>query len=116
MNTRFLSKGMEIDEQTKEYILKRLERVAKLVDEVSEFEVEVDRDKKGKIRVEIMIKTPHNLYRAEEVSVSVAGSTDMVIDKLEKEIDKKKNKNRDLKLRGKRSIKKKLVVDASARF
>lgn len=116
MNTRFLSKGVEVDGRTKDYVLKRLERVAKLVDGASEFEVEIDRDKKGKFRVEMMIKTPHNLYRAEETSVSIEGSTDLVIDKLETEIGKKKNKNRDLKLRGKRSIKKKMVVDKSARF
>lgn len=105
-----------MDDRTKEYVLKRLVRVQKLVDTVSEFEIEIDRDKKGKFRAEIMIKTPHNLYRAEETSESVEGSTDMVIDKLENEISKKKTKNRDLKLRGKRSIKKKLTVDKAARF
>lgn len=116
MNTRFLFKGVEIDGRTQEYILKRLERVVKLVDPVSEFEVEAGMDKKGKFRVEIMIKTPHDLYRAEETSVSIEGSTDIVIDELEVQIAKQKNKLHDLKLRGKRSIKKKLVLDESARF
>jgi len=116
MNTRFLFKGIEIDDLTKEYVLKRLERIAKLVDPVTEFEVEIEQDKKGKFRVEIMVKTPHNLYRAEETTESVEGSTDCVIDELEVQIDKKKNRNRDLKLRGNRSIKKKLVLDTSARF
>lgn len=116
MNTRFLFKGLDIDERTSDYILKRLARIEKLVDPVSEFSIEIDRDKKGKFRVEIMVKTPHNLYRAEETSVSIEGSTDVVIDELENQIDKKKNRNRDLKLRGDRSIKKKLVVDESARF
>lgn len=116
MNARFLFKGLDIDDRTKEYILKRLERIEKLVDPVTEFSVEIDRDKKGKFRVEVMVKTPHNLYRAEETTVSVEGSTDVVIDELEVQIDKKKNKNRDLKLRGNRSIKKKMVVDEAARF
>lgn len=116
MKTRFLFKGVDIDERTREYILKRLERIEKLVDPVSEYSLEVDRDKHGMFRVEIMVKTPHNLYRAEETTVSVEGSTDIVIDELEVQIDKKKNKNRDLKLRGKRSIKKKMVLDAAARF
>ncbi len=116
MNTRFLFKGIEIDDRTKDYVLKRLERVEKLVDPVTEFEVEMEQDKKGKFRVEIMVKTPHNLYRAEEMTESVEGSTDKVIDELEVQIDKKKNRNRDLKLRGNRSIKKKLVLDESARF
>jgi len=116
MNTRFLLKGMTLDERTREYIEKRLTRIEKLIDPVSELEIEVDRDKKGKFRVEITVKTPHNLYRAEETTESVEGSTDMTIDELEAQIAKKKNKNRDLKLRGNRSIKKKLVVDEAARF
>ncbi len=116
MKTRFLFKGVEIDERTKEYMLKRLGRIEKLVDPVSEYSLEIDQNKQGKFRVEIMVKTPHNLYRAEETSVSIEGSTDIVIDELEIQVDKKKNKNRDLKLRGNRSIKKKMVVDESARF
>lgn len=116
MNTRFLFKGVDIDDRTREYILKRLARVEKLVDPVSEFSIEIDQNKQGKFRVEIMVKTPHDLYRAEETTVSIEGSTDIVIDELEIQVDKKKNKHRDLKLRGDRSIKKKLVVDESARF
>lgn len=114
--TRYLAKGIELDEKTSEYIDKRLQRLAKLVDPVSRFEVEVDRDKKGKFRVEVMIKTPHNLYRAEEKSVSVEGSLDVVVDELEGQLAKKKTKNRDLKRRGARSIKKKVVLDKAARF
>ena len=98
------------------YIEKRLVRIEKLVDPASQFEVEVDRDKKGKFRVEVMVKTPHNLYRAEEVSESVEGSLDVAIDELEVQLAKNRGKSRDLKRRGLRSIKKKLVVDESARF
>lgn len=116
MNTRFLFKGVDIDERTRDYVLKRLQRVEKLVDPVSEFSIEVDKDKKGKFRVEIMVRTPHNLYRAEEITQSIEGSTDVVIDELEVQIDKKKNRNRDLKLRGNRSIKKKIVFDPASRF
>ncbi len=116
MNMRFLFKGVEIDDRTREYVSKRLMRVEKLVDPVSEFSIEIDQNKQGKFRVEIMVKTPHNLYRAEETTESIEGSTDIAIDELEVQVDKKKNKNRDLKLRGNRSIKKKLVVDESARF
>ncbi len=63
----------------------------KLVDKVTEFEIEIEQDKKGKFRVEIMAKTPHNLYRAEETTESIEGSTDKVIDELEVQIDKKKS-------------------------
>ncbi len=116
MNMRFLFKGVKIDGRTEEYILKRLERIEKLVDPVSEFEVEIDLDKKGKFRVEIMVKTPHTLYRAEDTTESIEGSTDLVIDELETQVSKGKNRFRDLIRRGARSIKKKLVVDKAARF
>ncbi len=114
--TRYLVKGLELDQKTGEYIDKRLKRLAKLVDTASRFEVEIDRDKKGKFRVEVMVKTPHNLYRAEEVSESIEGSIDVVIDELEGQLAKKKTKSRDLKRRGQRSIKKKVVLDKAARF
>lgn len=114
--TRFLQKGVEIDERTSEYIEKRLGRIEKLVDPATQIEVEIDRDKKGLFRVEVMVKTPHNLYRAEETSVSVEGSLDIAIDELEAQLAKNRGKARDLKRRGSRSIKKKLVVDEAARF
>lgn len=114
--TRYLVQGLELSAKTGEYIDKKLKRLAKLVDAVSRFEVEVTRDKKGKFRVEVMVKTPHNLYRAEEVSESVEGSTDVVIDELEGQLTKNKTKSRDLKRRGLRSIKKKVVLDKAARF
>lgn len=114
--TRFLSKGVEIDERTTEYIDKRLARIEKLVDPATQFEVEVIRDKKGMFRVEVMVKTPHNLYRAEETTMSIEGSIDVAIDELEVQLAKNRGKARDLKRRGARSIKKKLVVDEAARF
>ena len=114
--TRFFQKGVHIDERTTEYIDKRLGRIEKLVDPVSQFEIEIDRDKKGLFRVEVMVKTPHNLYRAEETTVSIEGSVDATIDKIESELSKNRGKARDLKRRGLRSIKKKLVVDEAARF
>lgn len=114
--TRYLTKGLLLDERTTDYIEKRLVRLKKLVDRASRFEVEVDLDKKGKFRVEVMVETPHNLYRAEETTESVEGSVDIVIDELEIQLARNKTKSRDLKRRGLRSIKKKLVVEPVARF
>lgn len=114
--TRYLTKGLELDQLTSDYIEKRLGRLKKLVDVVSKFEVEVDRDKKGKFRVEVMVETPHNLYRAEETTESMEGSIDIVVDELEEQLMRHKTRHHDLKIRGLRSIKKKLVVDQAARF
>lgn len=114
--TRYLTKGVELDTRTSAYIEKRLKRLIKLVDPTSQFEVEVDRNKQGKFRVEVMIKTPRHLYRAEEVSESIEGSLDVAVDELEGQLAKSKTKTRDLKRRGQRSIKKKVVLDTLARF
>ena len=116
MNVSFSFRGVEVDEQTQRYVVKRLNRLVKLVDPVSASTIEISIDKKGKFRVEIMVKTPQSLYRAEEITESIEGSIDIVIDELEKQIYQRKNKKRDLKIRGKRSIKKKVVYDKASRF
>jgi putative sigma-54 modulation protein len=110
MSTRFLFKGVEVDDRTREYILKRLERLEKLVDPVSRFEIEIDKDKKGKFRVEVMVHTPRHLYRAEETTESIEGSADMVVDQLETQIVRDKERMRDLKEEGGRAFKEKLAT------
>jgi ribosomal subunit interface protein len=116
MTTRFYLQLTDIDDKTRTYIVKRLSRVEKLVDSASKVEVEVGKNKKGKYRVEVMIRAPRHLYRAEETSESVEASMDLVMDKLETEITRDKDRRATLKLRGARSIKKKVVIDTSARF
>ena len=116
MKSNFLAKDTSIREESKEYILKRLSEIEDLFREDSLFEIEVDKDKKHFYRVEVNIHEPNKLYRAEETSESVEGSIDMVIDKLRVQIVRDKGKRRDLQDRGARSIKKKIVLDESARF
>ena len=115
-NIRFMSKGVEVDDRTKEYILKRIETLDKFVDNVIQTEIEVEIDKKGKFRVEVMIKTARNLFRAEETTESIEGSIDLVVDELQAQAVDVKDKFRTLKKRGARSIKKKTVIDKNARF
>jgi len=116
MNTRYLFKGVTIDERTQDYIEKRLESLEKINGEILQIEVEIDLDKKGKFRVELMVKTPHNLYRSEETTESVEGSTDIAIEEMKTQILRDKERVKDLRIRGKRSIKKAIVVDEGARF
>ena len=115
-NVRFLYKGVKIDDKTKEYILKRLAQLDKVTEKVLLQEVEIDLDKKGKFRVEVMIKTAYELFRAEETTESIEGSIDLVVDELKIQITRDKEKRMTLMKRGARSIKKKIVVDKSARF
>ena len=111
MNTRFLFKGVEVNALAREYILKRLERVEKLVDPVSRFEIEVGVDEQRKFRVEIMVSTPRHLYRAEETTETAEGSTDVVVDKLENQIVHDKERQYDLKRHGARELKERLHTE-----
>jgi ribosomal subunit interface protein len=116
MKTKFLAKDCGIRESEQEYIEKRLSEIEDLFEENSLYEVEVAMEKKGFFRVEVNVSDARNLIRAEETSKSVEGSIDMVINKLRVQAIKEKDKRRDLKERGGRSIKKHLVIDESARF
>ncbi len=115
-NMRLFFKGVKIDERTEVYINKRLAAIQKILRKILNIEVEIDFDKKGKFRVEVMIKTPYSLYRAEEVSGSIEGSIDAVCEKLKVQIKKEKDKMITLRHRGGRSLKKKYVINQSARF
>jgi ribosomal subunit interface protein len=108
MNTRFLFKGVEVNALAREYILKRLERLEKLVDPVSKFEIEISINEQRKFRVEIMVRTPHHLYRAEDATETAEGSTDIVVDKLESQIVSDKKRQKDLKREGARELKERL--------
>lgn len=117
MQTKFLAKDTEIGTGEREYILKRLGEIEGLYDAAALFEIEVERDKRNFFRVEVNVSVPGNgLHRAEETSESVGGSIDMVIDKLRVQAVREKDKERDLRDRGARSIKKKIALDDAARF
>ena len=115
-NVRFMYKGLEIDEATKDYILKRMEQVYKVIDKILHTEVEIGLDKKGYFRVEVMVKTPYELYRAEDTTISVEGSIDSIVDDLKVQATKDSDKRKTMIKRGARSIKKKIVLDNDSRF
>lgn len=115
-NVRYLFKGVEIDDRTREYIEKKLQTIDHFLEHAQQAEVEIELDKKGKFRVEIMIKTPRNLFRADNVTESIEASTDLVVDELQIQITHMKDRLRTLKKRGAQSIKKKIVIDENARF
>lgn len=122
-NMRIMLKGLTIDERTREYVEKRISSIKKLLKKYDgdepdtlKVEVEINLDKKGKFRVEVMVKTPRNLYRAEETTESVEGSVDLVENQLKTQIRRKKEEIRTKIVRGARSIKKKMAIDEDARF
>lgn len=115
-SVKFLFKGVEIDERTREYVEKRLNTLDKFIEDILKVEVEIDLDKKGKFRVEVMIHTPRNMFRADNTTDSIEASTDMVVDELQDQMTHTKDRLRTLKKRGALSLKKKMVLDEDARF
>ncbi|MCX6766089.1 MAG: ribosome-associated translation inhibitor RaiA [Candidatus Moranbacteria bacterium] len=113
---RLFFKGVKIDERTEEYIRKRLATIQRFLPKILRAEVEIDLDKKGKFRVEVMLKTPYRLYRAEDITESIEGSVDSVAEDLRTQINRSKDRLISLRRRGGRSIKKKAVIDENARF
>lgn len=73
-------------------------------------------DKKGKFRVEVMIKTPYHNFRAEKTSENIEGSVDEVKENLKRQIVRYKEKTKTLSERGGRSLKKRATISEKARF
>lgn len=116
MNIKYLFKKVKVDEKTRAYIEKRLSAIDKILDKIIKTEVEVGRDKRGKFRVEVMITIPKDKFRSEEISESIEGSIDIVVDELKRQIKRKKEKVWTKIIRRARSIKKKISTDRDARF
>jgi len=116
MNIKYLYKNIAIMDSQRDYIEKRLVMVEKILEKINVVEVEIDLDKKNLIRIEVMVRTPKDLFRAEEISESLEGSIDMVVEELKTQINRKKDKIWTKILRGARSIKKKMSIDDDARF
>ncbi|MFC1644621.1 HPF/RaiA family ribosome-associated protein [Patescibacteria group bacterium] len=120
-NTRFMYKGQEIEDQSRrdfveDYILKRLEVIDRMIEKITKIDVEINLDRRGFYRVEIMVHTPRNMFRAQEVSESIEGSADIAVDELKTQIRRKKDKVWTKVMRGARSIRKKMSLDKDARF
>ena len=116
MRTRYLFTGLDIDDRTREYIEKRLMRIEKIADWGDRVEIEIEKEKRGHFRVEVMVIGPHHHIRAEESTESIEASIDSVVDELESQIVRAADRKETETLRGARSIKKRLVLDPLARF
>jgi ribosomal subunit interface protein len=116
MNVKYLYKNIIINDKQRDYIEKRLAPVEKLVEKITQIDVEIDLDKKFFCRVEVMVHTPRDLFRAEDISESVETSIDMVVEELKNQITRKKDKIWTRIMRGARSVKKMVSTDKNARF
>ena len=122
MKTRYMfGDGLKIAEKDREYIEERLEKVEKLLgryDGQKELlaEVDVKQDKKGFWQLEIMIQTPHQLYRVSKSDHVLSQAMDEIEQGMKKQIRREMERRKDLIKRGGRSIKKKVAIDELARF
>ena len=100
MPTRYLFGSVRLSEKEKDYISEKVLKCRKLLSNYSEeelaMEVEVEQDKKGFWRVEVMIKTPHNLFRVSKNDSDLFKAVDIVEEALMKQIRRNKEKIRDL--------------------
>lgn len=121
MKTRYLLGEGKVRREEKAYVLEKINKLEKLLgnyDPEKELmaEVEIERDRRGFWRLEVMISTPHNKYRVEKKNDSLTEAMDEVEEVLKKQIKRDRKKLKDLRERGGRSIKKKAVIDEKARF
>lgn len=112
---RYFYRGVKIDDRTYDYIEKKIIAIEKVLDKVSQVGIEIDLDKKGKFRVEVMVKTPYKLFRAEDTTISIEGSIDSVETQIKDQIKSTKDRRKTLIRKGGRLIKENIVVDEKAR-
>jgi putative sigma-54 modulation protein len=87
MNISVRGKHMEVTDALKEYVLKRVGKLAKYSDEFMDVKVTLLVEE-GRHRVEVTAPIHGIILRGEEESSDMYASIDMVIEKLERQIDK----------------------------
>jgi len=120
MNIKYLFEGADVSARTRVYIEKRLSSLSRILKdkeiEATVVEVEIEKDKRGLYRVEVMVKAPKKTYRGEENAETIEQGIDAVEEEVKRQIREEKEKADTLMKRGARSIKKKLTIDEKARF
>lgn len=121
MQIRYLLNGLKLNSVEKDYLEGKVEKVGKLLKNYSDnelqYEIEVDLDrKKDLFSVEMMIKTPHDLFRSRKEADTFMSATDDAQEAIKLQIRRNKDKVKALRERGSRSIKKKFTIDKGARF
>ena len=87
MNISIRGKQMEVTDALKEYVLKRVGKLEKYSDEFMDVKVTLLVEE-GRHRVEVTAPIHGIILRGEEESADMYASIDLVIEKLERQIDK----------------------------
>jgi len=117
MNIEYYHKNIEpLGSATKDYIEEKLNAIEKL-DEMRDARVEVSQRKDGEFYLNVSLRSNSGQeYRAEEKSPTVQACVDIIQEEIKRQVRADKEKARDLRRRGGRSIKKKMTIDEDARF
>lgn len=100
MGIQVRGRNIEVTDALKEYINKRLRKLEKYIDNLGEAQVSLS-VVRGFHRIEVTIPINGMILRGEESTGDMYASTDLVVDKLEKQIEKYKGK---LQKRGARFV------------
>jgi ribosomal subunit interface protein len=116
MNVAFTLNGVILDEQERDYVVRKLESVAAIANNVQRADVEIKENKRNDYFVEAVIITDRNEYRATEVAATIAAAIDIMEDELKSQIRDDKKRRETMTRRGARSIKKKLTLSQDSRL
>jgi len=93
MSVDITGRHIEITEPLRKFATDRLERLRGIIDEILEVHFILTVEKHQRHIAEVNIKTRHDFYHSEEVSTDMYTSIAAVLDKVEKQILKHKEKN-----------------------
>ncbi|MCL5056621.1 MAG: ribosome-associated translation inhibitor RaiA [Actinobacteria bacterium] len=91
MKVQMRGRNIEITGALKEYVEKRLGKLDKFIDNLGDAQVTLSVEKDFQ-RIEVTIPINGMILRGEEATGDMYASTDMVVEKLEKQIEKHKGK------------------------
>ena len=120
MGLNYVIREAAVSGQERSYINKKIQKIKEKLLHYQENELHIDidisQDKRNFWRLEVMIKTPHHLFRGERTKEVLTEAMDEVEEALAQQIKKNKEKMRDLGKRGARAMKKSIALDRSVRF
>lgn len=91
MKTNIYSRKLELSAEKKDMLIKKTEKLGKFFDEDVTADIVVS-TQKDKIIVEVTVRTPDMIYRAEERNADLYNATDEIVESIMRQI--RKNKTR----------------------
>ena len=97
MNTRYLLNGLKLSPKEEEYLNKKVVKIEKFFKDCKDpnalrLEIDIKQDKKTFWTVEVMIKTPKDLFRVVKTGKTFMIATDETMNALMKQLRRYKDK------------------------